>query len=258
MLPAAELIEAEGRHIAGLPQPERAVLPTPNGTLNPVLADGLHVIDAGMVVVTNRAVVFVGHDGLREWTYARLSGLAHDRRAPFTLIHTVDEQRLSGLLLPPAAADGFRFHVTLAFAAAIGERAAVVAQLDQVIAAHQHARPSPPVMLTSDQAPLTAIVTAGSLAMVAGVTAAISAIANFHAPGEPDQPRSAVTGPAIAGAGSGCTAATAPATASAAAGPAPGSGSAHAALPSQASATSGKRIPTASGRGPGPRLDRRP
>lgn len=166
VLPAAELIEAEGRHIAGLPPPERAVLATPDTTLSPVLADGLHVVDAGMVVVTDRAVVFLGHDGVREWTYARLSGVAHDRRAAFTLMHTVDEKSISGLLLPPAAADGFRFHATLAFADAIGERVAVVAQLDQVITAHQHARPSPPIMVTSDQAPLTAIVTTLSLAMV--------------------------------------------------------------------------------------------
>ncbi|WP_319463891.1 hypothetical protein [Micromonospora sp. RTP1Z1] len=196
MLPAAELIEAEGRHIAGLPRPERAVLATPDTTLSPVLADGLHVVDPGMVVVTDRAVVFLGHDGVREWTYARLSGVAHDRRAPFTLMHTVDENSISGLLLPPAAADGFRFHVTLAFADAIGERAAVVAQLDQVIAAHQHARPSPPVMVTSDQAPLTAIVTTLSLAMVVGLAVALSPIAHSSAPGGPDQPPRAATGPA--------------------------------------------------------------
>ena len=115
-----------------------------------MLADGLHVVDAGMVVVTDRAVVFLGRDGVREWMYARLSGVAHGRRASFTLMHTVDEKSVSGLLLPPAAAAGFRSHVTLAFADAIGERPAVVAQLDQVIAAHEHARPSlPPVMVTS-------------------------------------------------------------------------------------------------------------
>ncbi|SCL27263.1 hypothetical protein GA0070624_3466 [Micromonospora rhizosphaerae] len=260
VLPAAELIEAEGRHIAGLPQPERAVLPTPNGTLNPVLADGLHVIDAGMVVVTNRAVVFVGHDGLREWTYARLSGVAHDRRAPFTLMHTVDEQRLSGLLLPPAAADGFRFHVTLAFADAIGERAAVVAQLDQVIAAYQHARPSPPVMVTSDQAPLTAIVTTLSLAIVVGLAVALSPSAGSSAPGGPDQPPRAVTGPAIAGTGSGSTVATGSVAAPATAGAATGSGAAQAAqasaVPPQASAPSGKPTPPRlkSGHAPAPEM----
>ncbi|MEU4818314.1 hypothetical protein AB0G03_21920 [Micromonospora aurantiaca] len=116
------------------------------------------MIDAGMVVVTDRAVVFVGHYGLRKWTCARLSWVAHGRPAPFTLMHTVDEKRLSGLLLPPAAAE-FRFHGTLAFADAIGQRASGVAQLDHLIAAHQHARPSPPVMVTSNRTPLTAIVT---------------------------------------------------------------------------------------------------
>lgn len=242
VLPAAELIEAEGRHVSGLSRPERAVLPTPDATLNPVLADGLQVVDAGMVVVTDRAVVFLGHEGLREWTYARLGGMAHGRATSFTLMHMVDEKRLSGLLLPTATADGFRFHVTLAFADAIGERAAVVAQLDQVVAAHQHARPSPPIMVTSNQAPLTAIVTAGSLSLVAGVTTALSAIANVHAPGDPDQSHRPATGPATAGSGS--TVATGPATAPAPAGPATGSGAAHSAqapaVPPQASSTSGK------------------
>jgi hypothetical protein len=157
VLPAAELVEAEARHVPGMPTP--GLTAASAGTVPPgrALPKGLRVVDAGMAVVTNHRVAFSGREGRREWTYADMVGPAHHFDVPLTVLHTTDGRRLAGLLVPATAIVNFRFYLTLAFAAATGERAAVAAQLDALMDTHQDARPVPPPPAEPDQAPLTAL-----------------------------------------------------------------------------------------------------
>ncbi|MER6594975.1 hypothetical protein ABT214_24635, partial [Micromonospora purpureochromogenes] len=137
VLPTAELAEAGARHIAGLPAPELTV--TAPGAHPPRrgLPTGLRVVDAGMAVVTNHRVVFSGGASCREWTYVDMVGPAHHPDVPLTLLHTADGGPLAGLRVPANAAVNFRFYLTLAFAAATGQRAAVAAQVDALLAGHR-------------------------------------------------------------------------------------------------------------------------
>ncbi|MEU4752204.1 hypothetical protein AB0F93_14645, partial [Micromonospora tulbaghiae] len=132
-LPAAQLVEV--RHTAVLPAPELTVDPDPP-VLRPRRPEGVKVVDAGLAVLTNRRLVLLGGRGRRDWAYGRMTGLSHDPGTPVTLIQVLDRRRTSGLLLPTGAAADFRFTLTLAFADAIEQRAAVVAELDELIAEH--------------------------------------------------------------------------------------------------------------------------
>ncbi|MEV0804848.1 hypothetical protein [Micromonospora sp. NPDC050200] len=157
VLPAAELVEAEARHIAGLPAPELAVTAPGVDTPGRGLPMGLRVVDAGMAAVTNHRIVFSGREGRREWTYPDMVGPAHHPDASLTLLHTTDGSRLAGLRVPATATVNFRFYLTLAFAAATGQRAAIAAQIDALLDGHQKARPTPPPPAHPDHAPLTAL-----------------------------------------------------------------------------------------------------
>ncbi|MGW3809184.1 hypothetical protein [Micromonospora sp. NPDC005113] len=154
VLPIAELVEAEARHVAGLPTPGTATFAdTPAGPL----PNGLRVVDAGMAVVTSHRVAFAGGERRREWRYADLVGPAHHPDVPLTLLHTTDRSPLAGLLVPATAAVNARFYLTLALAVAAGERAAVTAQLDALLDAHQRTRPTPLPFAVPEEAPLTAL-----------------------------------------------------------------------------------------------------
>ncbi|NYF59283.1 hypothetical protein [Micromonospora purpureochromogenes] len=157
VLPTTELVEAGARHSAGLPTPELTV--TVPGAHPPRrgLPTGLRVVDAGMAVVTNHRVVFSGGESCREWTYANMVGPAHHPDVPLTLLHTADGSPLAGLRVPATATLNFRFYLTLAFAAATGQRAAVAAQVDALLAGHRHTRPTPPAPADPARAPLTAV-----------------------------------------------------------------------------------------------------
>ncbi|MFJ2085208.1 hypothetical protein ACI2KV_06230 [Micromonospora chokoriensis] len=150
VLPVATLVEAEARHVPGLP--------TPGGfcsfaeTSGEALPAGLRAVDTGMAVVTSHRVAFGGREHRREWRYEDLVGPAHHRDTPFTLLP--DRSRLSGLLVPANAVVNFRFYLTLAVAT---DRAAVLAQVDALLAAHRLARPAPFVPAEPDDAPLTAV-----------------------------------------------------------------------------------------------------
>ncbi|MFJ8579851.1 hypothetical protein [Micromonospora sp. NPDC093277] len=144
VLPTVELIEAEARHLTGLPAPGLTVAAATVDEPERALPAGLRVVDAGMAVVTDRRIVFAGRDGRREWTYRSMLGPGHHPDVPITLLHTADGRRPAGLRIPAAAAVNTRFYLTLAFATATGARAAVVGQVDALLAAHRDARPAPP------------------------------------------------------------------------------------------------------------------
>ncbi|MFC4020367.1 hypothetical protein ACFOW4_20815 [Micromonospora sp. GCM10011542] len=154
VLPAAELVEAEARHLPGLPPPgPLTCADTPGSALPP----GLRSVDTGMAIVTSHRVAFAGRDRRREWRYADLLGPAHHPDVPLTLLHTTDRARLAGLLVPAEVAVNARFYLTLAIAVAAGKRPAVVARLDALLEAHQGARPTPPPLAEPDHAPMTAL-----------------------------------------------------------------------------------------------------
>ncbi|MEW2430283.1 hypothetical protein AB0877_19945 [Micromonospora sp. NPDC047644] len=149
VLPVATLVEAEARHVPGLPTPGPCSFAEPSSD---ALPPGLRIVDAGMAVVTSRRVAFGGREHRREWRYADLVGPAHHPDVPVTLLP--DRCRLDGLLVPANAVVNFRFYLTLA---AADDRAAVIAQMDALLAAHRADPPAPPPVVDPDDAPLTAV-----------------------------------------------------------------------------------------------------
>ncbi|MFG1882773.1 hypothetical protein [Micromonospora sp. NPDC049102] len=173
-LPAAQLVEV--RHTTVLPAPDLTVA-VPAAPLRPRRPDGVRVTDAGVAVITSRRLVLLGGRGRRDWAYGRMTGLAHDPAAPVTLVQVLDRRRTSGLLLPTDAAADFRFKLTLAFADSIEQRAAVLAQLDELIAEHAQLKPFRPAAATPAQARLSSLVPGGrrSIAVAAAVALLVPA-----------------------------------------------------------------------------------
>ncbi|MEU5941867.1 hypothetical protein ABZ807_22385 [Micromonospora sp. NPDC047548] len=174
-LPAAQLVEV--RHTAVLPAPDLTVEPLP-APLRHRLPDGVKVTDAGMAVITSRRLVLLGGRGRRDWAYGKMTGLSHDPAAPVSLIQVLDRQRTCGLLVPPTAAAEFRFILALAFADAIEQRAAVIAQLDERIAEHEQTRPFRPAIATPGQARLTGRLPGGrrTVAVAAALALVVPAV----------------------------------------------------------------------------------
>ncbi len=190
-LPAAQLVEV--RHAAVLPAPDLTVTSQPQPLRNR-RPDGIRVADAGMAVITNRRLVLLGGRGRRDWAYGKMTGLAHDATAPVTLIQVLDRRRASGLLLPADVAADFRFKLTLAFADAIEQRAAVVAQLDEAIAEHAQLKPFRPAIATPAQARLTGFVPGGrrTVAVAAGIALLVPLALLESDPSAPTRPEVAV------------------------------------------------------------------
>ncbi|MET8322892.1 hypothetical protein [Micromonospora sp. NPDC005189] len=183
-LPAAQLVEV--RHTTVLPAPDLTVA-AQTGPLRPRRPDGVRVTDAGMAVITSRRLVLLGGRGRRDWAYGRMTGLAHDPATPVTLIQVLDRRRTSGLLLPAKAASDFRFKLTLAFADAIEQRAAVLAQLDELIAEHAQLKPFRPAVATPGQARLSSFVPGGrrTLAVAAAIALLVPAALIESDPSDP-------------------------------------------------------------------------
>ncbi|MEU7753487.1 hypothetical protein [Micromonospora sp. NPDC049171] len=183
-LPAAQLVEV--RHTAVLPAPDLTVA-LPAGPLRPRRPDGVRVTDAGMAVITSRRLVLLGGRGRRDWAYGRMTGLAHDPASPVTLIQVLDRRRTAGLLLPTDAAPDFRFKLTLAFADAIEQRAAVLAQLDELIAEHAQLKPFRPAVATPGQARLSSFVPGGrrTIAVAAALALLVPAALIESDPSDP-------------------------------------------------------------------------
>ncbi|WP_052744827.1 hypothetical protein [Micromonospora sp. HK10] len=153
VLPSADLVEAQARHLTGLPSPTLTVATAPVDAPGRPLPAGLRVVDTGMAVVTNLRVAFAGSTIRREWWHADLRGPGHHPTAPLTLLHTSDGRAPAGLRVPAGAAVNFRFYLTLAVATATGRRALIAPQLDALVAAHDDARPAAPARVTPEDAP---------------------------------------------------------------------------------------------------------
>ncbi|MCN0154257.1 hypothetical protein [Salinispora arenicola] len=188
VFPNAELVEVVAGPAAPLPVPGLAVDLT--GTDEPPgpLPQGIRAADVGKAVVTDRRVVFCGRHQRRVWWYEELAGPAHHDRSPLTLLPTTDGSPVAGLLIPPPATLAFRFYLTLAFADGLGNRDAVAACLDELVAVHQCARPTAPPVAVPDQAPATArlgdrrFVGAAAAAVAASLVAAIVVTAGSALP----------------------------------------------------------------------------
>ncbi|MCX5069443.1 hypothetical protein OOJ91_26710 [Micromonospora lupini] len=178
VVPVAELVEAEARHVAGLPTPGGCALAE---TADAALPAGLRVVDSGMAVVTSHRVAFAGREHRREWRYADLRGAAHHPDVPVTLLH--DSARLCGLRVPASTAVNFRFYLTLA---ATEDRAAVTAQVDALLAAHQATPPVPLSPVAPVDAPLTAVRPDRRALAVATVATVVFATLGPGAVGSPD------------------------------------------------------------------------
>ncbi|MFJ8577195.1 hypothetical protein [Micromonospora sp. NPDC093277] len=195
-LPAAQLVEV--RHTAVLPAPELTVEVEPPMP-RPRRPEGVRIVDAGLAVLTNRRLVLLGGRGRRDWAYGRMTGLSHDPAAPVTLIQVLDRRRTSGLLLPTGAVADFRFKLTLAFADAIEQRAAVVAQLDELIEEHTAERPVRPAVLTPAQARFSGRVPGGrrTVAVAAAIALIVPALLfESDPPVRPGSERAAAATPA--------------------------------------------------------------
>lgn len=183
-LPAAQLVEV--RHTSVLPAPDLTVA-VDAAPLRPRRPDGVRVADAGMAVITNRRLVLLGGRGRRDWAYGRMTGLAHDPAAPVTLMQVLDRRRTSGLMLPVDAAADFRFKLTLAFADAIEQRDAIIAQLDELIAEHTQLKPIRPGIATPGQARLSAMLPGGrrTVAVAAAIAVLVPAALIESDPSDP-------------------------------------------------------------------------
>ncbi|MEU7930821.1 hypothetical protein [Micromonospora echinofusca] len=184
VLPAAQLVEV--RHTTVLPAPDLTVAPAA-APPRPRRPDGVRVADAGMAVITNRRLVLLGGRGRRDWSYGRMTGLAHDPHAPVTLMQVLDRRRTSGLMLPTDVAADFRFKLTLAFADAIEQRGAVLDQLDEAIAEHAQLKPFRPQIATPAQARHFAFVPGGrrTVAVAAGIALLVPAALLDTDPSDP-------------------------------------------------------------------------
>ncbi|SCG40270.1 hypothetical protein GA0070613_0744 [Micromonospora inositola] len=175
--PAADLIEVTARHAAGLPAPELTVVPIEDTGRSPWLPRGVAVVDAGTAVVTDRRLILVGRDGIREWAYAQLASVAHDPREPYTLLHPHDGGRIAGVRLPRAAASAFRLRLTLAYAEATGARDALLDRLDEAVVAHWRTRPADPAPAAPAEAPVVARLARPGLVAAVAVLVAVAAVA---------------------------------------------------------------------------------
>jgi hypothetical protein len=143
----------EAPNIATIP-PLGAAFTPPSAPTGRVPA-GIQAGGEGTAVVTSRRLLFLGPGFTREWPYESLTGLLDDARAPMTLLRSAGGSP-SGVLIPAAAVKGFRFNLRLAVADAFGERAGLVAQIDQAIGWHEQRRPVPPTPADPMRAPASA------------------------------------------------------------------------------------------------------
>jgi len=103
------------------------------------------VVDVGTVTITNHRVVFQGEKHARVWSFSKLLGIHDDATTPWTAIAVSNHQKVFGLLYTEDDAEEFRFRLHLAVAEQQGNRAAVIASLEQERTEHDAVRPEAPV-----------------------------------------------------------------------------------------------------------------
>ena len=73
-------------------------------------------IDDGTITITTQRVIFQGMKQAREWAFAKLLGMQHDPKLPWTALQVSNRQKVSGFLYDNEHAADIRFRLTLALA----------------------------------------------------------------------------------------------------------------------------------------------
>lgn len=106
------------------------------------MTEGARVVDAGLVVITDRRVAFLGSCYREDFELSRMVGMAHDPESPCTLLRMSDRTKVSGIVVDEGSAPGFRFDLTLARSDAMGDRWGFAAHLEVLLARHQRLLPA--------------------------------------------------------------------------------------------------------------------
>jgi hypothetical protein len=101
-------------------------------------------IDTGSFTVTSTRALFVGDQQTREWSWAKLVGVTHHDRPPWTALAVSNRQKVSGVLYDAAHARPLAFWIDLAVARAHGTQAELAARVrGELDAARAHAAGTP-------------------------------------------------------------------------------------------------------------------
>jgi hypothetical protein len=92
-------------------------------------------VDEGTFTITDQRATFVGAKQTREWSWAKLIGVAHQAGAPWTAIAVSNRQKTSGVGYDQEHSGLIRFWIDLAVARATGTTDALVAELEAELAA---------------------------------------------------------------------------------------------------------------------------
>ena len=99
-------------------------------------------IDEGMVVITNRRVIFQGPSQTREWDFDKLIGMQHDDERPWTAIHVRNRQKVSGVGYGDRLTPHVRLRLDLAVADYQGRPEIVAERLRHQVEQHIAAKPA--------------------------------------------------------------------------------------------------------------------
>ncbi len=86
-------------------------------------------IDTGSFTVTSTRAVFVGDQQTREWLWAKLVGVTHHGRPPWTALAVSNREKVSGVLYDDANARTLTFWIDLAVARAHGTQAVLATRV---------------------------------------------------------------------------------------------------------------------------------
>jgi hypothetical protein len=101
-------------------------------------------IDVGSFTVTSTRAVFVGDQQTREWSWAKLLGVTHHDRPPWTAIAVSNREKVSGVLYDAVHARTLAFWIDLAVARAHGTQAELAARVrGELDSARARAGPAP-------------------------------------------------------------------------------------------------------------------
>jgi hypothetical protein len=104
------------------------------------------IIDTGVVTITDGRVVFLGPRWTREWTFAKVLGIQHLARQPWTAIQVSNRQKTSGFTYPGLPPDIVHSWLDLAINLSQNRRDEALTELKRQL---QSIAPPPPVVMIS-------------------------------------------------------------------------------------------------------------
>jgi hypothetical protein len=97
-------------------------------------AEAPTIIDTGTVTFTDRRVIFTGGKYTREWSFAKLVGIQHFSKQPWTAIHVSNREKTSGFTYKGLRPEFIHARLELAVGLYQGERDEIVRQLRDQLA----------------------------------------------------------------------------------------------------------------------------